>query len=184
MWKKYQELTKNDPPSPLLVEALEYVSKPGVALDFGSGGLKDSRYLAEKGFSVFALDKEFPDIPNDLGIIRAEGAFEEAGFGEASAVLINAQFSLPFIEHKEFQRIFNDLYESLQPGGIFVGNLFGIHDDWAKEGKLVFHSKEEVLRLLKSYQITLFREEEYDKKPAIGGMKHWHVFSFIAKKVY
>jgi hypothetical protein len=56
-WKEYFAQTKALPPSPLLQQAARSVRSKTSALDLGSGGLKDSRFLLECGFErVVALD--------------------------------------------------------------------------------------------------------------------------------
>lgn len=67
--------------------------------------------------------------------------------------------------------------------GYFVGNLFGINDSWANiKEKMVFLSKEQVLDLLRPFEILKFEEFEKDGKTALGRIKHWHTFEIIAKK--
>lgn len=67
--------------------------------------------------------------------------------------------------------------------GYFVGNFFGINDSWAKvKENMVFLSKEQILDLLKDFEIIDFQENLYDGKTALGKIKHWHIYDVIAKK--
>ncbi len=43
-WSEYYNVTKNNPPSPLLLKALEYLKIKENAIDSGAGALKDRRY--------------------------------------------------------------------------------------------------------------------------------------------
>lgn len=67
--------------------------------------------------------------------------------------------------------------------GYFVGNLFGINDEWAKtKENAVFLNKEQVLELFENFEIIDFKEIEKQAVTACGTMKHWHIFEIIAKK--
>ena len=64
-----------------------------------------------------------------------------------------------------------------------MGNFFGIRDSWANiKDKMVFLTKEQVLRLLEPFKIIKFEEIEKDGKTGLGEIKHWHTFEIIAKK--
>jgi len=60
----------------------------------------------------------------------AHFAFEGAPYG-----LISAQFALPFMPSGEFADVFTRLKAALAPGGIFAGQLFGVHDQWNTPGR-------------------------------------------------
>lgn len=47
---------------------------------------------------------------------------------------------------------------------------------------MTFLTKEQVLRLLESFEIIKFEEVEKDGKTGLGKIKHWHTFEIIAKK--
>ena len=47
---------------------------------------------------------------------------------------------------------------------------------------MTFHTREEVERLLSDLEIIELEEKEKDKKPAVGELKHWHIFHIIARK--
>ncbi|MBR3132972.1 MAG: hypothetical protein IKG42_02685 [Clostridia bacterium] len=67
--------------------------------------------------------------------------------------------------------------------GYFVGNFFGLNDSWAKiKDKMVFLSKEQVIKLFEKFDILYFEEIERDGKTGFGKMKHWHTYEIIAKK--
>lgn len=49
---------------------------------------------------------------------------------------------------------------------------------------MVFLSKEQVLELFKNtFEIIEFSEIEKDGKTGLGKMKHWHIYTVIAKKI-
>jgi SAM-dependent methyltransferase len=109
-----------------------------LAVDLGCGEGTDALALADRGWSVLAVDNE----PAGLASLRAripaasEGRIRIvcATFADTSlppAHLIHAGFSLPFCSPRQFPAEWNQIRRALLPGGIFAGQLFGAHDSWA-----------------------------------------------------
>jgi len=188
-WKDYFENTKNNPPRPLLVKALESVNKKNEALDFGSGALNDSKYFLLQNFKhVTALDKVdvAHDVAKDLPKERFDyviSSFEEFNFPENFFDIVNAQYALPFISPNQFKRVFMNMFNSLKNGGILTGQFFGDRDEWKDNPNMTFLNKEEVYFYLKDYKIIYFQEEEKDKTSKKSEAKHWHLFHFIVQKI-
>lgn len=188
-WKLYFDQTKNIPPRPLLVKALELVGPDSKeALELGSGAGNDTRYLLAKSFNVTAVDVT-PAAENSLSDLPLEhvtfvrSSFENFEYPPDHYDLINAQFSLPFINPSQFRETFKSIISSLKPSGVICGQLFGVSDSWnTSSTKLTFQTEQEARDLLSSLQILTFKEQEYDGKTASGEMKHWHLFHFIAKR--
>lgn len=183
-WQKYYEDTKSKPPSKLVVEALSFVNNKSKALDLGAGALVESKYLLSQGFEVVAVDQEkFPEnIPNDK-FKFIQSAFKDYEFPRDNFDLITAQFSLPFNGKDGFDSLWNKIMASLNPEGIFTGQLFGLNDEWnVPESELIFHSKEQVEHLLLGMEVLKLEEIDKDGKLSNGNPKHWHVFHIIARK--
>lgn len=187
-WAEYYEITKNKPPTKLLVKALGYITNKNRAIDLGGGALKDTRYLLEQGFDVTVVDKA------DLMAKGAEtiqsdtlhffiSAFNDFNFPKNTYDIASAMYSLPFNHPESFEEVFAKIKDSLVKGGIFCGQCFGVRDDWSANQKMTFHTKEQVEKLLSDMEIILFDEEEKDGKTANGMPKHWHIFNFIARKL-
>jgi len=188
-WKEYFDQTKTYPPRPLLIEALPFLIEKYHALDLGAGALNESRYLLSRGFEhVTAVDKEplareivttLP--PNSFSYIISEAETYE--FPKDEFDIVNAQYSLPFVNPNKFEKVMEGIQLSLKTSGIFVGQFFGDRDEWnIKDSGMTFHSKEAALKTLADFESIIFREEEADKPTAAGEMKHWHVFHFIVRK--
>lgn len=133
-WEEYYEITKNKPPSKLLVKALRYVANKGKAIDIGGGALKDTRYLLEQGFDVTVVDKA------DLMAKEAEAmksdklhyfvsAFADFDFPKNGYDIASAMYSLPFNPPESFDAVFSRIKDSLVKGGIFCGQCFGVRDE-------------------------------------------------------
>lgn len=72
---------------------------------------------------------------------------------------------------------------NIKSNGYFVGNFFGLNDEWnTKNDRRTFFSKEEVIKLFSGFEILEMQEIEKDKPTAEGQMKHWNTIETIAKK--
>ena len=94
------------------------------------------------------------------------------------ADLVYASFSLPFCPPEAFPRLWKTIRRSLRPGGHFAGQFFGDRDSWYGQRDMTFHSRRQVLELLRGLNAELFRETEEDGM-AYTGPKHWHYFDVI-----
>ena len=186
----FLERTKDQQPSTwlsLVVEAMD--GRSGNALDLGCGAGRDTRFLLEKGFRVTAVDKE-GEVKKYLCALPQEhlrvvvSRFEDFDFPENQYDLINASFSLPFTHREKFDEVFQRMEKSLRIGGVFVGQLFGVNDDWNKSQttKTTFHTEEQARQLFRDWNVRKFIEKETDGVLANGLPKYSHVFHIIARR--
>lgn len=183
---QYLEKTKNLPPSPLLAKAISLVQGRFSALDLGSGGGKDTKFLLDQGFQVTAVDKD-PQVTKILSgqhshpkLTFENVTFDKFNFGKYD--LINAHFSLPFNPRVSFSEVWRKTKESLNPGGVFVGQFFGPTDSWnTSSSDMNFHTRAQVRNLLIGLEIVQLSEENFDGTTTLGTPKHWHVFHVIAR---
>lgn len=185
-WETFYKFTKDSPSWPLLVRAVSLLPHKDRALDLGAGAGRDTRYLLEQGFHVTAVDSD----PHAVAILRSipqgnlqviQASFEDFAFETYD--LINAQFALPFISPRHFRQMFERVKRAIKPGGIFVGQFFGIHDQWnTPENDMTFLTREQAEALLQDMDIIEFKEEDVDGHVADGSPKHWHMFHIIARK--
>jgi len=187
-WQQHYLDRINRPVSLLLQEAMSFVNQKGTAVDLGSGDLIDAKFLLSQGFNkVIAIDKEPPLDKQFSGLDEKpfefiQSEFDEFEFPKREYDLINAQYSLPFNTQQTFDKLWHDLLESLAPNGIFVGQFFGINDEWNDQTRdMTFHTGMEVNNLIKDMEVLKFQEEETDRKLASGHRKHWHLFHVITK---
>jgi tellurite methyltransferase len=184
-WETFYSLTKDRPPWPLLVRAASLLPRKGRALDLGAGAGRDTRYLLEQGFQVTAVDSDPHAVAmlkslqeGDLRVVQA--TFEEFAFETYD--LINAHFALPFVSPRRFREVFKRVKRALKPGGMFVGQFFGIHDQWnTPEHEITFLTREQAEEVLQDLDILELNEEEVDGHVADGSSKHWHTFHIIAR---
>ena len=187
-WEGFYQATKESPPSPLLVKALDQAGNKRKALDLGAGALKDSKFLLAQGFDVTAVDME-EALTGMAEAVASEklhpivAAFDAYGFPEEEYDVVNAMYALPFNPPETFDVMFAKLKASLSPGGVFCGQFFGPKDQWSEDPKMTFHTKEQVEKLLDDLEILSLVEREWDGRTTDGNPKHWHVFDVIARKV-
>lgn len=97
--------------------------------------------------------------------------------------LIVANYSLPFCQKDKFKELWNKIKTSISNKGYFIGNFFGVKDEWnAGNFQIIFFTKEQVLELFTDFEIICFKEIEKDMLTGLGKMKHLHIFNVIAKK--
>lgn len=188
MWANYYKAKENNPPSKLLVDAIQYVKVKNKVLELGAGGLVDAKFLLEQGFDVVAIDsspasaKLAEEIKNEhFSFIQSEYFYYD--FKSDFFDLVSAQLALPFSAQETFFQLFENIKKSLKPEGVFTGHFFGINDEWNDgKSKMTFHTKEQVENLLQGLTVIKLVEKESDKKTALGKLKHWHQFFVIAKK--
>ncbi|CAN5643867.1 class I SAM-dependent methyltransferase [soil metagenome] len=189
-WKEYISKTSMKPPSELLKKAVKETSDKELALDLGPGAFKDTKFLLSSGFKkVIAVDIADEGLEHIKDLIPAKvefvnTSFDKFRFSDHKFDLINAQFSLPFNSPSTFKVMFENLKSSLKPDGIFAGQFFGIRDKW-NNGKndLTFHTLTEILIMMRGMEIIELKEDEEDRAPVIGDIKHWHVYHIIASKM-
>ncbi|MBD3251808.1 methyltransferase domain-containing protein [Candidatus Uhrbacteria bacterium] len=185
-WSHYQEATKGSAPASLLMKALQHVPQTGQVLDIGAGGLRDSRFLLAQGFEVYAMDRE-PSFAN-LAFEIKNDAFEYVvcnverfAFPKQRYVLVNAQYVLPYVRKEELPRVLIDVEQSLVPGGVFCGQLFGLRDAWKDQPTISAYPAAKIRELFRPFEDVDIDEKEFDRETAMGSPKHWHVYNMIAK---
>lgn len=186
-WENFYKITKDRPHWPLLEQAVSLLTHREKALDLGCGAGRDTRYLLEQGFYVTAVDSNphaialLADLPQDH-LRTVQASFDDFEFETYD--LVNAHFALPFLLEERFHEVFARVKCALNAGGIFVGQFFGVNDQWnTPENHMTFFTREQAEDELRGLKVVEFREEDVDSHVADGTPKHWHVFHIIAQEV-
>ena len=189
-WEAFYRANQTRAASPLLRRALGDECLPkgnGHAIDLGCGGGIETALLLTSGWKVLAIDKA-PNAIVRVETLKAElpsadltiltSSFEELK-GLPSSSLAHAGLGLPLCEPTHFPTLWDMILSALEPGGLFVGHLFGDRHDWAKHPAMSFHSMQEIEALCDGLKIELLRESEGE-----GGQvtHHWHRFDLILRK--
>lgn len=193
VWSRFYHANVGRAPRPLFVEALALAApQPADALrqavDLGCGDGTETLALLQHGWQVLAIDQQ-PQalalvahaVPPELThLLQTRCApFEEL---ELSATdFVYAGYSLPFCAPHQFEALWRTIGAALRPGGLLAGQLFGVHDTWATNSAMTFHTRDDVQVLLDGFHVLALREEEEDGHSTLGP-KHWHVFHVIARK--
>lgn len=162
---------------------------PSNAIELGCGAGNDTVYLIKNNWNVLAIDRE--DVEERISKRLTKRELKKFKFSNQNfetielekTYLIVANFSLPFCKKKKFKNLWNKIKSNIYPNGYFVGNFFGINDEWNKnKSGIIFHKKEEIIKLFSDFDIVKFKEIEKDMLTGMGKNKHWHIFDVIAKK--
>ena len=185
---RYIEARRFDPPRPLLMKAVAVADRKEHALDAGAGALNATKYLLSAGFAkVTAMDAapRARDVAAELADDRVTfvlSRFEDFDFPASRYDLVNAEFSLPFINRGDFAATFTRLLRSVRPGGIFTGQLFGPNDSWNVENSgMSFHARGGAEAFFRKFDLMHFEEEVHPGTTKLGEPKHWHIFHIIAR---
>ena len=190
-WDDYYKKIQGRAPRQLLLDALEKFPTDASlqAIDLGSGDRTETAVLLSRGWHVLAVDGEPAGIKRLMEKVPQEGQAhlqtQVAKFEDVilpSADLIHASYSIPFCHPDHFPALWEKISNALNPGGRFAGQFFGVHDTWADNKDMTFHTEAQVLAMLAQFETEYFHEQDEDGEAA-SGPKHWHVFTVIARKV-
>ena len=190
-WTAYYERTAGEPPRKSLLRALELHgdAPPGLAVDLGCGGGRDTLELLDRGWSVVAVDREPAATERVEAIVPEAHADRLRTLAEPletveipSCLLVNASYSLPFCAPDRFAAMWSRVREAIVPGGRFTGQIFGDRDEWRDNPELTFHTRAATEALFDGFEIEDFTELDEDGLTSMGEAKHWHVFTVIARK--
>ncbi|MFZ4663322.1 MAG: class I SAM-dependent methyltransferase [Caldilineaceae bacterium] len=195
-WAAYYQKVAGRPPRPLFMKAMSYYAAATnadltgrAALDLGCGDGTETLALLHHGWQVWALDQHADAIARVEAHTPADQRqrlttrcclMEEAVFPQVD--LVYAGLSLPFCTPAAFPVVWQKLVAALPVGGRFAGHLFGDRDAWAGPD-LTFQTIAEARALFAGFAIEAFVEFEEDAPTALQGMKHWHLFEVIARKL-
>jgi SAM-dependent methyltransferase len=185
-WQKFYD--KPAPESRWLRKALGFPCERGSALDLGAGTLRESRMLLEAGFGhVLAIDSSAGaaeaarQAPNSrLRFLRAD--FGSYHLSPNSFDLVHAKSSLFFLQAGLLARLLGSIHGGVRPGGLFVADFLGTKDSWKDRAEITCLPAEELLFLLRDWEILSFFDTEFDEADARGESKHWHFLKVIARK--
>jgi hypothetical protein len=95
---------------------------------------------------------------------------------------VYAQFSLPFAGDR-FDAAIDNALSAVAPGGAFVGQLFGVNDDWANDDGVAWVDHAWVDMTFSDF--TELDVDERDHRGPYGqqgATKRWHFFHVRARR--
>ena len=190
-WVGYYDQQGDREPREQLLHALASFEAEGVtgtAVDLGCGqGIETAAMLA-RGWTVTAIDaqeegirrlRERVPMGSEDRLTARVSRMEDAELPACD--MVHASFSLPFCRPEAFPALWSRVHGALQPGGRFVGQLFGDRDTWAADPEMTFFDIDAARALFDGLTVESFEEEDADGE-AFSGPKHWHVFHVIARR--
>ena len=187
--EKYYDNTTDAMPNYTVKKFIKLNVEPGNAVELGCGVGRDTVCLIKNGWNVLAIDRE--NVESRIATKLSEEELKQFKFSKQKFEdieleknnLVVANFSLPFCNKNNFKELWNKINNSILKDGYFVGNFFGINDEWkSTKEEMTFLTKEQVIELFKDFEIIEFKEVEKDGTTGLGKKKHWHIFNVIAKK--
>ncbi|MGF1725584.1 class I SAM-dependent methyltransferase [Photobacterium nomapromontoriensis] len=176
-----------------LIEAHEFLGdsiENKVAVDCACGTGRDTLYLLEKGYKVYAFDNDLPRLdilaqhpltgsnPNlDIQI----SSFAEYQFPKSH--LINASACLFFCTPTDFSILWRNIHQYLENNGIFCGHFLG-NDTLEENEKLpiLTHSQRELEQLFSDFYIISWKKKQEYSSNLTGKKRLWLIHTIIALK--
>jgi SAM-dependent methyltransferase len=188
-WSRFYEKQGGRGVRPTFEAALDaWDGAPGFAVDLGCGDGVETRELAERGWSVLAVDAD-PGVddrvraglsPEASARVETRRAAFEALGELPRAEIVHAGFALPFCDPTRFPYLWADIRDAIEPGGLFAGELFGPHDEWFGRPGMNFHDRSGVEAMLTGLEVLRLVEDDR-RGMSFEGPKHWHVFHIVAR---
>lgn len=137
---KYLDEDWINKPTIFATQIVEYLPKSGNLLELGCGQGQDSKYFANLGyevtatdFSQFALDQiKDTRIKTKILDLNNELPFEKGSFD-----VVYSHLALHYFDQNRTQKLFDEIYNVLKPGGIFATLTNTIKDPEIKDGRLL-----------------------------------------------
>jgi tellurite methyltransferase len=192
-WDEYYRATAGRNPSAWFIRAVEHIDgnhgNGRLAVDLGCGNGVETKAFLDRGWRVFATDREPSAIEFTASRVTADElerlttlVSPFADLELPACDLVFAQLSLPFAPADVFPGLWQRVRQAINPGGYFVGQFLGPNDDWAG-GQCLIHSVDDIATLFEGWDIVDLAEEEAD---GVAGAKrepkYWHIISVIARK--
>lgn len=129
---------------------------------------KRYKIFNKKGWNVLAIDKN--DVEERISKRLSQEELKRFRFSQQSfedvvlekCELIVSNFSLSFCDKDKFNELWDKIQNSIISNGYFVGNFFGVNDEWNNAGtRRTFFTKKQVEELFDNFEIIFF--EEFDR---------------------
>ncbi len=194
-WEEYYKVHTDDEiePNRLLKKVIDKPNNIKSAIDLGSGAGTDTISLLEKGINVYSIDKEASSsriINQRLKNLNKENLktnlmcitdnFETINLPKVD--LINCYNSLSYCNPSHFYKFIDNIKSSINKGGTFAANFFGVEDSWYGKENMTFLTKQNVLDLFHDFNIIEINETKKKGVTSLKKEKFWHFIDIIATK--
>lgn len=199
--KKYMKQGLENKPNIFAETALGYFPKRGKLLDLGAGLGQDSRFFAAFGFEVLStdlesgvLEKSKSQVPSSQ-ILETEvvDLREPLPFRDMSFDVVYAHLSLHYFDSDTTQKIMDEIYRVLKPGGIVAllvnsvndpefGTGTKIEEEFFEVGNKMkrFFSIDSTRQFTAQFEVLLLDDQGETYKDAAAGVHN--LIRFVGKK--
>jgi len=192
-WLNYLSNPKLLLPRAHIIEAHQFLgnmTKGRTAVDCGCGTGRDTLFLIEKDYQVYAFDIDIKSLEalteHPLATAAPNLDVQISSFADYSfprTNLINASACLFFCDREEFHQLWPKIEQSLFSGGVFCGHFIGNADiDNKNSLPVLTHTKSELEQLFSSYYIVSWKEKQEYSAQITGKKRAWLVHTIIAMK--
>jgi SAM-dependent methyltransferase len=129
-------------PTIFATQAIKYFPKTGKVLELGAGQGQDAIYFLEKGYDVTACDlsefalklaeKKIPESLKNKIEFKALDFSQTLPFEPNNFDVIFSHLALHYFNRVRTEKLFNEIYTILKPGGIFATLTNTTDDDETK----------------------------------------------------
>ncbi|UXI04388.1 class I SAM-dependent methyltransferase [Photobacterium sp. TY1-4] len=181
------------PPRSHLMEAHQFLghfANDRVAVDCGCGTGRDTLFLIEQGYQVYAFDIDLNSLQvlseHPLAAAAPQLDVQQSSFAEyrfPRAHLINASACLFFNSREEFRQLWPKIEQNLYSGGIFCGHFLGEDEQDSNEKLPVLTlTRPELEQLFTNFYMVSWKEKREYSAQLTGKKRAWLVHTVIAMK--
>lgn len=128
--EKYAQTDWIDKPSLFAEFSVTYFPKEGKILELGCGQGQDTRFFAEHGYSLVALDssqkgieyaqEKTPEVLKSTIEYHVADIAKPLDFGDDTFDVVYSHLAIHYFSTEETERLFAEIYRVLTPGGILA----------------------------------------------------------------
>ncbi len=195
-WDEYYRVRKDHQHSDLVYYALNILKyNPDIkrVIDLGCGAGNDAKYLIGREWDVYAVDindsalkllRESISMDSLERLKTYNVAFEDLDKDLLpDSSLVVAFSSLSFCNPLHFNKLWDVIVSKMLKDAVFVGNFFGVNDEWAVNKEMSFFTYGRIRELFEGFHIQFIREIEHQVPTFTSGNKYGHIHSIIASKL-
>lgn len=192
-WLNYFNNPKLLPPRSHLIEAHQFLghfAKERIAVDCGCGTGRDTLFLLEQGYQVYAFDIDLSSLQvlseHPLTAATPKLEIQHCSFADyhfPRAHLINASACLFLSARDDLPHLWHAIEQSLYSGGIFCGHFLGQEEqDQDNSLPVITLPRSELEQMFANYYIVSWKEKREYSAQLTGEKRSWLVHTVIAMK--
>ncbi|UTV29769.1 class I SAM-dependent methyltransferase [Photobacterium atrarenae] len=192
-WLNYFNNPKLLPPRSHLIEAHQFLghfAKDRIAVDCGCGTGRDTLFLLEQGYQVYAFDIDISCLKilseHPLAAATPQLDVQQSSFADyrfPRAHLLNASACLFFSPRPEFPQLWHNIEQSLFSGGIFCGHFLEQDaQDYDTNLPVLTWTRQDLEQLFTNFYIVSWKEKREYSAQLTGKKRAWLVHTVIAMK--